>query len=132
MRDEKEKINNGEKKQDKRCVHFVMGFSNFWSNLPEPLHRTIDRVLKTNNLTWLRTRMAYRKYSNLGELFNADLVTKLNKDLISLDFMKRPCNCARRAKINGLCPYGENCRSSCVVYQVTCKETGSIYIGNKH
>ena len=130
-RDEKKKINGEKKKKrDKRCVYFVMGFSKFWSNMLEPLHRTIDRILSTNNLKWLRTRVSYRKYSNLGELFNADLVTKLNKDLLSLDFMKRPCNCATRSKINGQCPYDKNCRTSCIIYQVTCKETGLIYIGN--
>ena len=118
------------RKQDKRSVYFVQGHSNLFSSLPEALHGTIKKVFKANHITWLRTRMAYRKFRNLGELLQSDLSSKLNENLTSLDYMERPCNCPAHCKINGKCPYNDKCRTSCIVYQVRCKSTGKTYIGN--
>ena len=118
------------KKYDRRAVYFVHGHSKFWSNLHTPLHRTIKKILETNNLPWLKVRMAYRKYRSLGDLLNSDLCSKLQRDQISLDYEEKPCNCNPSSRINNSCPYNGKCRASCIVYKATCKETGKCYIGN--
>ena len=74
--------------------------------------------------------MAYKRYRNLGELLQSDLSKKLNKDLVSLDYMERPCNCPAHCRINDKCPYGNKCRATCVVYKVKCNTRGKFYIGN--
>ena len=60
--------NKKNKKYDRRNVYFVQGHSNLFSKLPEPLHHTIEKTFKANHIPWIRTRMAYRKFRNLGEL----------------------------------------------------------------
>ena len=70
--EEKVKRNNSYKNSsknkliDRRNVHFVLSFSKFWSTLPEPMYKTINKTIKTNNLPWLRIRMTYRRFKNLG------------------------------------------------------------------
>ena len=134
--EEKVKRNNSyensskNKSIDRRNVHFVLGFSKFWSTLPEPMYKTINKIIKTNNLPWLRIRMTYHRFKNLGEHLQADLSTKLLENLTSLDFMDRPCNCFSASKIDGKCAYNGKCRTSYIVYEVKCKTTGTIYIGN--
>eukprot|EP00957_Ditylum_brightwellii_P029915 2263622-Ditylum_brightwellii.AAC.1 len=49
--------------------------------------------------------MAYRRYMNLRERFRGDLISRLNADVESLDFMYRPCNCNKRSHVNGECAY---------------------------
>ena len=126
MRSEK----NREKENDRSSIYYVQGYSSLFSKLPEPLHRTINKVFKANHIPWLHTRMAYKKFCNLGELLQSDLSSKLNENLTSLDYMDRPCNCPTHCKLNGKCPFNDKCRTSCIVYQVRCKSTGKIYIGN--
>ena len=121
---------NMKKKYDRRAVYFVHGHSKFWSNLPTPLHSTFKKIFETNNLPWLKVRMAYRKYRSLGDLLNSDLCAKLQKDQISLDYEEKPCNCNPSSRINDSCPYKGKCRASCIVYKATCKDTGKFYIGN--
>ena len=119
-----------EKKYDRRAVYFIHGHSKFWSNLHTPLHTTIKKIFESNNLPWLRIRMAYRKYRSLGDLLNSDLCAKLQRDLISLDYEEKPCNCNPNSQVNNVCPYNGKCRTSCIVYKATCNETGKSYIGN--
>ena len=69
-------------------------------------------------------------YYNLRERFRGDLTGKVQKGLISLDFAQGKCNCNSATKIDGKCPYGGECNKSIVVYQVTCKECDSDYIGS--
>ena len=75
--------------------------------------------------------MSYRRFTNLRELFQADLSAKLTTNVKSLDFMSLDCNCRPdRGGTSKGCNYNNVCRKSIVVYQVTCKFTGMIYIGN--
>ena len=64
--------------------------------------------------------------TNLRELFQGDLNTKLNRGIISKDFQNLPCNCRNKKA----CPYGGKCRSSIVVYRATCLQTKKQYLGN--
>ena len=74
--------------------------------------------------------MSYHKFSNVREIFNGDLTTKLMADIESQDYVTRSCNCNVRTKIDGQCIYKGKCRQSIVVYKATCKCCGKFYIGN--
>ena len=78
------------------------------------------------SLKWLRVSMSYHRFSNLRELFQGDLNTKLNRGIISKDFENLPCNCRNKKA----CAYGGKCRSSIVVYKAICLKTNKNYIGN--
>ena len=111
----------------KRSVFFKIGFSHYWS---KPIHKIIKEVKgKFPALNWLRVSMSYHRFPNATETLQADLVTKLNKTAKSLDFADEPCNCQGVGKNNKICAFGERCRNKIVVYKVTCKKTGKIYIG---
>eukprot|EP00957_Ditylum_brightwellii_P071811 5458299-Ditylum_brightwellii.AAC.1 len=49
--------------------------------------------------------MAYHRYTNLCGQFRGDLISKLNADVESFDFMDRPCNCNKTNHVNGECAY---------------------------
>ena len=115
-------------KDAKRNVYFVIAFSKFWAKYP--LHRTIQRLSNIHGLKWLRTRMAYSRYTNLREGFQGIISTKLNENLVSLDFLKKPCDCRPCTKRHGFCAYNNQCKVPCVVYKATCLKTGAVYIGN--
>jgi len=70
--------------------------------------------------------MSYHRFSNVRELFQGDLNTKLNCNVISLDFQNLPCNCRNKQA----CPYSGKCHNPIVVYQATCLKTNKRYIGN--
>ena len=108
----------------KRAIYFKVGFSHYWR---KPIHKTIREVKsRFPSLKWLRVSMSYHRFSNLRELFQGDLNTKLNRNVISKDFQILPCNCRNKKA----CPYGGKCRHSIVVYQTTCLQTNKRYIGN--
>jgi len=77
-------------------------------------------------LTWLCVSMSYHRFPNMRELFQGDLNTKLNCNIISLDFQNLPWNCRNKQ----LCPYSGKCCNQIVVYQATCLKTNKHYIGN--
>ena len=83
-----------------------------------------------HNLKWLRISMSHHQFSNLREIFKSDLTNKLMEDVISLDFMDRPCNCNKRSFVNGRCAFGGNCRKCVVIYEAKCKICSSCYLGN--
>ena len=99
-RGKEEKSNKGNKEHDQRNVYLVIGFSKFCSSLLEPLHKTINKI-NINNLPWLCVHMTYQIFWNLGEILQADLMTKFQRDLKSLDFMDRQCNCTPTSLVNG-------------------------------
>ena len=74
--------------------------------------------------------MSYHKFSNIGEIFQGDLNSKLMNNITSKDFMDLDCNCRRSSTVNGNCIYGGKCRKSIVIYKATCTECGCFYIGN--
>ena len=108
----------------KRAIYFKVGFSQYWR---KPIHKTIREVKsRFPSLKWLRVSMSYHRFSNLRELFQGDLNTKLNRNVVSKDFQNLPCNCRNKKA----CPYGGKCRHSIVVYQATCLKTNKRYLGN--
>jgi hypothetical protein len=65
----------------KRAIYFKVGFCNYWRTL---IHKMIREVkLRFPSLTWLRVSMSYHRFSNMRELFQGDLNTKLNRNIIS-------------------------------------------------
>ena len=109
----------------KRCVPFVVSFCHYWK---VPIHKTLQRIKKNfPGLSWLRITMAYKRFQNVTELFQADLNTKLNRQVESLDFATLPCNC--RLAQGGRCPYLGKCREPIVVYKAVCLQTDKYYLG---
>ena len=46
--------------------------------------------------------------------------------LVSKDFESKPCNCSGP----GPCKYNGQCRQKLIIYQVTCNNTGKMYLGS--
>ena len=74
--------------------------------------------------------MSYHKFSNLREIFQGDLNSKLLKGIGSRDFDDLACNCNSASKIDGKCIYNNKCRNSVLVYKSTCLDCNKFYIGN--
>mmetsp|Transcript_40610 Transcript_40610/g.60223 ORF Transcript_40610/g.60223 Transcript_40610/m.60223 type:complete len:259 (-) Transcript_40610:358-1134(-) len=108
----------------KRAIYFKAAYCNFRT---VPIHAIIRKIKKRfPSLTWLRVSMSYSRHANLRELFQGDLNAKLNKNLLSADFMDRPCNC----KNPDLCPFRGKCRKKIVVYEGKCLNSDKRYRGN--
>jgi len=129
---EKEKEKEKKKSKRSRQTFFCIGVSqsSIRKDNHPPFHETITRLRNKYNLKWLRVSISYHKFPNLGQQFQSDLTSKLQKDLKSEDFMDRPCNCTRTSKVNGECLYKRNCRKSIVVYKAECKICKMAYYGN--
>ena len=103
----------------------------YWQAKGQPIHVTLKSLHDKYELKWLRISMSYHRFSNLREIVQGDLVSKLKKGVVSMDFVDRPCNCYKSTKdSNGMCVYGGKCRRSTVVYKATCKVCNMCYIGN--
>eukprot|EP00542_Grammatophora_oceanica_P003096 CAMPEP_0194068284 /NCGR_PEP_ID=MMETSP0009_2-20130614/87012_1 /TAXON_ID=210454 /ORGANISM="Grammatophora oceanica, Strain CCMP 410" /LENGTH=418 /DNA_ID=CAMNT_0038721369 /DNA_START=43 /DNA_END=1297 /DNA_ORIENTATION=- len=110
----------------KRAIYFKTAYCNFRT---VPIHAIIRKIKKRfPSLTWLRVSMSYSRHANLRrELFQGDLNAKLNKNLLSADFMDRPCNC----KDPDLCPFRGKCRKKIVeLYEGKCLNSDKRYRGN--
>ena len=110
-----------------RNVYFSVAYSWYFST---EIHRVIDRLKKSFNLTWLRVRMSYHRYNNLAELLNGYLAAKIGRGIFSRDLMDRECNCSLPSKVNGKCVYKGRCRYKCIIYELKCSTCNAIYIGN--
>ena len=80
-----------EKEQDvsvkkNRNVYFCVVYSRYFST---SIHKVIDRLKKSFNLTWLRVRMSYHRFNNLAELLDRDLAAKIGRGVFSKDFVDR-------------------------------------------
>ena len=73
--------------------------------------------------------MSYHRYSNIAELLQADLTTKLREGLMSNDFVDRSGNCSG-TKTGNKCVNGGKCRQKMVIFEVTCKCCNAKYVGN--
>eukprot|EP00957_Ditylum_brightwellii_P059110 4485026-Ditylum_brightwellii.AAC.1 len=73
--------------------------------------------------------MAYQRFTNLCERFRGDLLSKINADVESLDFMDRPCDCNQASQVNGQRVYQGKCRKMCIIYKAQCKICTEAYIG---
>ena len=123
----KKKEEEKEEKCDDRTIYFVVWHSRFWKKLN--IVNIIRRLKKRFNLTYLCFSMAYRRYTNLCERFCGDLISKLNADNKSLDFMDHPCNYNKTSCVNGECAYKGKCRSTCIIYKAQCKICNEAYVG---
>ena len=111
----------------KRQVYFCIGYSSIWKT---KIHRTLDKIRKKyKTLNFLRISMSYHRFPNLREIFQGDLQGKLNQGITSKDFINEECNCMTRGGQRN-CQYDGICRNKIIVYEVKCKATGKIYIGN--
>ena len=71
--------------------------------------------------------MSYHRFTNLREIFQGDLSSKLIEGVESRDYVILECNCKLPG---GKCGYNNVCLDSMVIYQVECLVTGKFYIGN--
>ena len=64
-----------QKKQDQaRTTHFCVGFTKIPSR---PISVILRNMKKKHKLSWLCPKMSHHKFTNLGDMFNADLTTKV-------------------------------------------------------
>ena len=69
-----------------RTTYFCIGFSKIWR---ENIYNIIKKLRDSNGIKWLRTRMSYHRFPNLGELLKVDMVSKIRWYLASNDFLDR-------------------------------------------
>ena len=61
-------------KKENINVYFCVAYSRYFST---SMHRVINRLKKSFNLSWLRVQMSYHIFINLAELLSRELVAKL-------------------------------------------------------
>ena len=98
---EKNKEQNVSVKKN-RNVYFFVAYLRYFSTA---VHRVIDRLKNSFNLTWMRVRMSYHRFNNLEELLNGDLAAKTGRGIFSKHLMDRECNCSLPSKVNGKSVY---------------------------
>ena len=108
----------------KRATYFCVGYSKIWKT---PIHKTIKELKDKHNLKWLRVNMSYHRFTNLRETIQGDLSGKIMDGIESEAFKNLGCNC--QGNKTGKCNYNNICRNKLVVYEVTCLNTGKVYIG---
>jgi len=126
----KRRARKKKRKRKPRGVNFVIPYSTFWSG--EPIHAVIKRLKDKFDLRWLRFSMSYKRFSNVRELYRADLDRKLDEGLESEDFKTRDCNCKGSNRREGNCIYGENCRKKVLIYKIKCRHCSKFYIGSTY
>ena len=67
-------------KKKNRNVYFCVAYSRHFST---SIHRVIDRLKKSFNISWLRVKMSYLRFNNLAELLNGDLAAKIGQGIFS-------------------------------------------------
>ena len=83
---------NNEAKQKNRSggrghiKYLCIGFSDIKK---EKIYNIIQKLLESNGITWLRTRMSYHMFPILEELLQGYVVSKLIRHLASKDFTDR-------------------------------------------
>ena len=73
------------------------------------IHRVINRLKKSFNLSWMRVKMSYHGFNNLAEILNGDLAAKIGRGIFSKDLMDRKYNCSLPSKVNRKCVYEGKC-----------------------
>jgi hypothetical protein len=92
------------------------------------MHKEELKTLRDKHgLTWMMISMSYHRFPNLSNIFQSALTAKMIKNLVSLDFQSKPCNCKAP---KGQCNYGKVCREPVVIYKLKCELTNKFYIGN--
>ena len=75
-REKKKKEKRKMKRGGKHNAYFCIGFSQLWR---EKIHSVIKKLRKYHDLKWLRVRMSYNIFPNIGEILQGDLVGKLRE-----------------------------------------------------
>ena len=76
-KDAKRKKRSGGREQN---LYFCIGFPKIRL---EKIYNIIKKLRDSNGIKWLRTRMSYHRFPNLGELLQGDLVSKIRGNLAS-------------------------------------------------
>ena len=84
-------------KKKNRNVYFFVAYSRCFS---ASIHRVVNRLKKSFNLSWLIVRMFYHRFNNLAELLNGDLAAKIGWGVFSKDLMDRRCKFFLPSKVN--------------------------------
>eukprot|EP00957_Ditylum_brightwellii_P179032 13637317-Ditylum_brightwellii.AAC.1 len=97
---EKQKSKDAEKKRrkDEQRIYFVIGHAHFCAKFN--IAGIMKHLAKKCNLTYLCFSTAYRRFTNLQEKFQGDIVAKVNEEVESLDFIDCPCNCRKHCFVN--------------------------------
>jgi hypothetical protein len=91
------------------------------------MHKELKTLRDKHGRTWMRISMSYHIFPNLRNIFQSTLTAKVIKNVVSLDFHSKPCNCKAP---KGQCNYEKVCREPVVTYKVKCELTNKFYIGN--
>ena len=116
-------------RDNNRATYFCIGVvsTGFWET---PISVTIRELSKKHGLTWLRPKMSYHRFTNLGEMLNSDLSGKVMMNIYDEEGEDRECNCKPGSKCeNGECLHGGDCRKKYVIYELKDSITGKSYIG---
>ena len=74
--------------------------------------------------------MSYHRFSNVKELLNGDLTSKLMDGIIDTDVQDLECNCNRLSKnIDGKCIFDGKCRLQMAIYEIEFPKLQKSYIG---
>ena len=111
-----------------RTSHFTIGCCNAWKHNFTP--RLIKRLKNKHQMTWIRTRMACRRFENIEELMISHANNMVMKNWMSRDFKQRDCNCnVANEDAKGKCMFNGQCRMTCVIYELQCKISKKKHIG---
>ena len=125
--EELQKKEHQKKRDQARTTYFCAGFTKIW---PKPISVILRELTKKHKLPWLRPKMSHHKFTNLGEMFNGDLTSKVKMNIADEELKDKPCNCNKKTMTSeGVCQYNGNCRISMIVYGLGCEITGATYVG---
>ena len=122
---EKHKIKRG----GKRDTYFCIWLSQLWQ---EKIHSFIKRLQKHHGLRWIRVRIYYHWFPNLGEILQGDIVGKIRKRIGLKYFLNLECKCNSTIKVKGKCANGDECRAYCAVYKLACRKCVYFSLCGKH
>ncbi len=78
--EEHQKKEDRRKCYQKRTTYFC---ANFTKILAKPISVLLREKVAKHNLTWLQPKMSHRKFMNLGEMFDEDLMLKVMEDIVN-------------------------------------------------
>lgn len=92
------------RKSDRRTTFVIMKYLGSWRT---PVHKTLKKLKRKFGFGWLRPRMVYKWHRSLVEMLLADIAT---------------------IWWTGNAWSGD-CRTRSIIYKITCKCCGNVYIG---
>ena len=82
------------------------------------IHRVVDTLKKSFNISWMRVRMSYHIFNDLSKLLNGDLATKIGWVILSIELIDIECNCYLKSKFNIECVYKGMPQKKYLIYEV--------------